>query len=65
MRACSTAVRLSITRSYSCPTVIPVTRWTTDANGDGLADDRMVVIPAVGAEGGVPLPGFLEGVFSP
>ena len=37
----------------------------TDANGDGLADDRMVVIPAVGAEGGVPLPGFLEGVFSP
>jgi cytochrome c peroxidase len=37
----------------------------TDANGDGLADDRMVVIPAVGAEGGAPLPGFLEGVFSP
>ena len=33
----------------------------TDANGDGLADDRMVVIPAVGAEGGAPLPGFLEG----
>ena len=37
----------------------------TDANGDGLADDMMVVIPAVGAEGGAPLPGFLEGVFSP
>ena len=37
----------------------------TDANGDGLADDRMVVIPAVGAEGGAPLPGFLEGVFGP
>jgi cytochrome c peroxidase len=37
----------------------------TDANGDGLADDRMVVIPAVGAEGGVPLPGFLEGIFGP
>ena len=37
----------------------------TDANGDGLADDRMVVIPAVGAEGGLPLPGFLEGVFGP
>jgi hypothetical protein len=35
----------------------------TDANGDGLADDRMVVIPAVGAEGGKPLPGFLEGIF--
>lgn len=34
-----------------------------DANGDSLADDRMVVIPAVGAEGGLPLPGFLEGVF--
>jgi hypothetical protein len=25
----------------------------------------MVVIPAVGAEGGLPLPGFLEGVFGP
>ena len=37
----------------------------TDANGDGLADDRMVVIPAVGAEGGAPLPGFLEGIFGP
>jgi cytochrome c peroxidase len=37
----------------------------TDAAGDGLADDRMVVIPAVGAEGGLPLPGFLEGVFGP
>jgi cytochrome c peroxidase len=37
----------------------------TDANGDGLADDRMVVIPAVGAEGGPALPGFLEGVFGP
>jgi cytochrome c peroxidase len=35
----------------------------TDANGDGLADDRTVVIPAVGAEGGSPLPGFLEGIF--
>ncbi len=38
---------------------------TTDANGDGLADDMMVEIPAVGAEGGDPLPGFLEGVFGP
>ena len=37
----------------------------TDANGDGLADDRMVIIPAVGAEGGMPLPGFLEGIFGP
>ena len=36
-----------------------------DANGDGLADDSMVVIPAVGAGGGLPLPGFLEGVFGP
>jgi hypothetical protein len=38
---------------------------TTDSNGDGLADDRMIMIPAVGAEGGPPLPGFLEGVFGP
>ena len=38
---------------------------TTDANGDGLADDLMVVIPAVGAAGGPPLPGFLECVFGP
>ena len=37
----------------------------TDANADGLADDRMEVIPAVGAEGGPPLPGFLEGMFAP
>ncbi|HKI02275.1 MAG TPA: cytochrome c peroxidase [Thermoanaerobaculia bacterium] len=38
---------------------------TVDANGDGLADDVMIEIPAVGAEGGSPLPGFLEGVFGP
>ena len=38
---------------------------TMDANGDGLADDMMVEIPAVGAAGGAPLPGFLEGVFGP
>jgi cytochrome c peroxidase len=38
---------------------------TIDANGDGLADDLMVEIPAVGAAGGSPLPGFLEGVFGP
>jgi cytochrome c peroxidase len=38
---------------------------TTDANKDGLADDIMIEIPAVGAEGGNPLPGFLEGVFGP
>jgi len=37
----------------------------SDANGDGLADDDMVVIPAVGAAGGAPLPGFLQGVFGP
>lgn len=36
-----------------------------DTDGDGLADDRMVMIPAVGAEGGPPLPGFLEGAFGP
>ena len=40
-------------------------RSTTDANKDGLADDIMIEIPAVGAEGGDPLPGFLEGVFGP
>jgi cytochrome c peroxidase len=38
---------------------------TIDANNDGLADDIMVEIPAVGAEGGPPLPGFLEGPFGP
>jgi cytochrome c peroxidase len=36
---------------------------TIDSNGDGLADDLIVEIPAVGAAGGPPLPGFLEGVF--
>ena len=36
---------------------------TDDANGDGLADDLMIEIPAVGAAGGQPLPGFLEGIF--
>jgi hypothetical protein len=30
-----------------------------------MADDVMVEIPAVGAAGGDPLPGFLEGVFGP
>ena len=37
--------------------------WTIDANSDGLADDVMIEIPAVGAEGGAPLPGFLQGIF--
>jgi cytochrome c peroxidase len=41
------------------------TSSTIDADGDGLADDLMVEIPAVGAEGGEPLPGFLEGIFGP
>jgi cytochrome c peroxidase len=36
---------------------------TVDSNGDGLADDVMVEIPAVGAAGGPPLPRFLQGVF--
>jgi len=36
---------------------------TIDADGDGLADDLMVEIPAVGAAGGDPLPGFLHGIF--
>ncbi|HKQ73695.1 MAG TPA: cytochrome c peroxidase [Blastocatellia bacterium] len=38
-------------------------RSTIDANGDGLADDLMIEIPAVGAAGGAPLPGFLQGIF--
>ena len=38
---------------------------TVDANRDGLADDLMIEIPAVGAAGGPPLPGFLEGPFGP
>ena len=33
----------------------------SDANGDGLADDVMVEIPAVGAAGGAPLPGLPRG----
>lgn len=36
-----------------------------DRNGDDLADDAFVEIPAVGAAGGAPLPGFLEGPFGP
>ncbi|HYO57404.1 cytochrome-c peroxidase [Archangium sp.] len=36
-----------------------------DANGDGFADDVMLEIPAVGAAGGAPIPGFLEGPFGP
>lgn len=39
--------------------------WTIDADHDGLADDLMVEIPAVGAGGGTPLPGFLQGIFGP
>ena len=38
---------------------------TIDSNGFGLADDLMIEIPAVGATGGAPLPGFLEAVFGP
>jgi hypothetical protein len=35
--------------------------WTIDVNSDGLADDVMIEIPAVGAAGSAPLPGFLQG----
>jgi cytochrome c peroxidase len=38
---------------------------TQDANYDGQADDVMIMIPAVGAAGGTPLPGFLDGPFGP
>jgi hypothetical protein len=37
---------------------------TYDDDHDGMADDETVTIPAVGAEGGNPLPGFLEGDFA-
>src|SRR6185503_13386007 len=40
-------------------------RSTADANDDGLADDIMLEVPPVGAAGGPPLPGFLQGVFGP
>ena len=36
---------------------------TVDLNQDGRADDLMIEIAAVGAAGGPPLPGFLEGMF--
>jgi cytochrome c peroxidase len=36
-----------------------------DLDRDGLAADKLIEIPAVGADGGRPLPGFLEGVFGP
>ena len=39
--------------------------WTIDVNNDGLADDLMIEIPAVGAAGDAPLPGFLQGIFGP
>jgi cytochrome c peroxidase len=39
--------------------------YVVDTDGDGKADDLMVEIPAVGAAGGAPLPGFLEGIFGP
>ncbi|MFQ5510085.1 MAG: cytochrome-c peroxidase, partial [Leptospirillia bacterium] len=34
---------------------------TVDSDGDGIADDNMVEIPAVGAAGGAPIQGFLGG----
>ncbi|MEZ4362900.1 MAG: cytochrome c peroxidase [Kofleriaceae bacterium] len=37
--------------------------FALDLNFDGLADDRFIQINAVGAAGGAPIPGFLEGVF--
>jgi len=41
------------------------TRKTSDVDKDGKADDVMIEIPAVGAAGGSPIPGFLQGVFGP
>lgn len=40
-------------------------RRAFDRGGDRIAEDDLVEIPAVGAAGGPPLPGFLEGVFGP
>ncbi|HET9622997.1 MAG TPA: cytochrome c peroxidase [Kofleriaceae bacterium] len=37
----------------------------SDRNHNGIADDEMIEISAVGAEGGPPIPGFLEGPFGP
>jgi hypothetical protein len=34
-------------------------------NGRGLAQDTLFEIPEVGAQGGPPLPGFMEGPFGP
>ena len=39
--------------------------YVLDTDGDGRADDLIVEIPAVGAAGSTPLPGFLEGIFGP
>ncbi|HWU90763.1 MAG TPA: cytochrome c peroxidase [Kofleriaceae bacterium] len=36
-----------------------------DRTHDELADDELIEIDAVGADGGAPLPGFLEDVFGP
>jgi len=36
-----------------------------DGDGDGYADDVLFELPAVGAQGGDPIPGFLEGPFGP
>lgn len=36
---------------------------TTDANGDGQADDVLIEIPAVGAAGSDPIDAFLDGIF--
>jgi len=36
---------------------------SVDADQDGFADDLLMEIPAVGAAGGAPLPGFLEDIF--
>ncbi len=36
-----------------------------DADNDGYADDDVIEIPAVGAQGGPALPGFFEGPFAP
>jgi cytochrome c peroxidase len=43
----------------------PGDQFSVADDGSGLAMDTLVEIPAVGANGGPPLPGFLEGPFGP
>jgi cytochrome c peroxidase len=41
------------------------TTSVADADSNGIGDDILYEVPAVGAAGGAPIPGFLEGPFAP